>query len=545
MNVTRLKENLLLHFSLLSVVLMAVIAVALASMLTSRLERNIGLLRDHGAAMMSGTVIKPTDPYSISSLTADVNRLGNLTYIGVGVGFGVLYLGLVAVTWRGWRTITRQREQLEELNEELGVRVERRMEELRDTNEGLQRQIQDRQRAEDALRETNIRLEDTLSEIQKTQRTVSEQERMRALGQMASGIAHDFNNALSPVLTMSSMLLEPSNSLDNKEQLISDLQMINTAARDATKVVQRLREFYRSPEGSDEAQELDLNDQIRGAVELTRPLWMQESQAQGIRIDVEMDLQETKPMSGSESEIREALTNLILNAVDAMPDGGSIAFRTRADDGHAVMEVADTGTGMPQEVLDKCMDPFFSTKGESGSGMGLAMVHGILMRHGATYEIKSEVDEGTAFTIRFPFHRDTVDSRQRQTKTQEDRGPIRQLHLLVVDDDSKVLMALRRLLTSDGHSLDAATDGREGLEKFRASEYDVVVTDRAMPGMSGDQLAAAIRELTPDQPIIMMTGFGDIMDASGEISSNVNAVVSKPIDPAQLRRVLFDVLGTD
>ena len=541
----RFKENLLLHFSLLSVVFLAAISTGLAAMLTNRLERVIGLLRDHGAAMMSGTMIKPSDPYSIPSLTADVNALETLTYIGVGVGFGVLYLGLVAVVWRGWGTIIRQRTQLENLNEELAGRVESRVQELRDSNDQLRRQIQDRQRAEDDLRQTNIRLEDTLSELQKTQRTASEQERMRALGQMASGIAHDFNNALSPVLTMSGMLLEPSNSLDNKEQLIGDLEMIHTAAQDATKVVRRLRDFYRSPDPSDEAQELDLNDQVRRAVELTRPLWMQESQAQGIRIDVEMDLPEMNRISGSESEIREALTNLILNAVDAMPEGGTIAFRTRADDGQAVMEVIDTGTGMPQEVLDKCMDPFFSTKGESGSGMGLAMVHGILMRHGATYEVKSEVDEGTAFTIRFPFHLDTAESRQRREKTQAIQRPIRPLHLLVVDDDSKVLMALRRLLTSDGHSLDAATDGREGLEKFQASKFDVVVTDRAMPGMSGDQLAAAIRELAPDQPIIMITGFGDIMDASGEISPNVNAVVSKPIDPAELRRVLFESLGTD
>ena len=214
---------------------MAVIATGLAAMLTNRLERVIGLLRDHGAAMMSGNIIEPSDPYSIPSLTADVNTLENLTYIGVSVGFGFLYLGLVAVVWRGWRTIIRQRAQLEELNGELAGRVESRVQELRDTNERLHRQIQDRQRAEDDLRETNIRLEDTLSELQKTQRTASEQERMRALGQMASGIAHDFNNALSPVLTMSSMLLEPSNSLDNKEQLIGDLHIIHSSGSSPTR----------------------------------------------------------------------------------------------------------------------------------------------------------------------------------------------------------------------------------------------------------------------------------------------------------------------
>ena len=441
---------------------------------------------------------------------------------------------------RGSRTITEQRDQLEELNLSLARSVEERVHELRESYERLRQEIEVRAQTEEKLREANERLEVAVTALKQTEKQAAQQERLRALGQMATGIAHDFNNALSPILTYSSMLLEPSTDLEDKDQLIDDIKMIHTATRDAGKVVQRLREFYRESDDGDETEAVDLNEQVRTVIGLTRPRWMDEAAARGANINIEEDLGEIEPVTGNASQIREALTNLILNAADAIPDAGTISFRSRAEDKHVILELSDTGVGMPEDVVDKCMDPFFSTKGEMGTGMGLAMVYGIMQRHNGEYEITSEVGKGTTFTIRLPINTD--EGEPKQTEPDQDQEASRPGHILIVDDDPMGLRALQGILTADGHSVEVATDGRDGLEKFRAGRFDLVVTDRAMPHMGGDQLAYSVKELAPNQPIIMITGFGDIMAASGEKPPNVDALVSKPIDPKVFRGALRQVL---
>ncbi|MFQ5883294.1 MAG: GAF domain-containing protein [Candidatus Methylomirabilales bacterium] len=397
--------------------------------------------------------------------------------------------------------------------------------------------ITERKQAEEALQESNRRLEETLAELQATQQQVMQQERLRALGQMASGIAHDFNNALSPIVGFSELLLDRPGHLADEAKAARFLRMINTAGKDAANVVRRLREFYRAREEDEVLLPVDLNALVEEAINLTQPRWKDQAQGSGITIHIETDLQPIARIAANEAEIREVLTNLIFNAVDAMPEGGMLSLRTRSDADHVVLEVSDTGTGMTDEVRERCLDPFFSTKQERGTGLGLAMVYGIIQRHQGRLAIQSAPGRGTTFSIRLPGHT----APEPEDRAEEVAGPAQRLRVLVVEDELPVRELVVAYLTEDGHAVETAPNGREGLEKFMAGWFDVVVTDQGMPEMAGDQLAATIKQLAPGKPVILLTGFGDLMIASGEMPAGVDIILSKPVTLTALRQTLAKV----
>jgi CheY-like chemotaxis protein/anti-sigma regulatory factor (Ser/Thr protein kinase) len=232
--------------------------------------------------------------------------------------------------------------------------------------------------------------------------------------------------------------------------------------------------------------------------------------------------------------MREMLTNLVFNAVDAMPEGGTITLRARPDGEHVLLEVSDTGTGMTDEVRQRCVEPFFSTKGKQGTGLGLALVHSIVERHGGTMAIDSRVAHGTTIMVRLPRH---ASAPATAAHARPSEAP-RRLRILLVEDEAAVRTVITHQLGADGHTVDSASNGREGLDKFMSGWFDLVITDRAMPEMGGDQLAIAIIGIAPDKPIIMLTGFGDLMTAKGEKPAGVKAVVSKPVTLDALRQAI-------
>jgi len=384
-------------------------------------------------------------------------------------------------------------------------------------------------------------------ELHRTQRTIIEQERLNAVGKMASGLAHDFNNALVPISGYAEMLLEHPDILQDLAKASKYLKLIMTGVEDAASVVSRLREFYRKREEGESYRPLSLNQMVEQAVALTRPRWRDEALGSGRTILVETDIKPIPKVLGSESELRELLTNLIFNAVDAMPEGGTIRIRTGlreapVADGAApgepqvFLEVGDTGTGMTEEVRRRCLEPFFSTKGERGTGLGLPMVFGIVKRHRGTLDIDSTVGKGTTFIVLLPP--DTTQTREVQQRTQGPSGPLR---VLVVDDEPIARDVLTEYLTGDGHTVQTAVNGRDGIEKFTTGQFEVVITDRAMPEVGGDQLAAMVKEASPTTPVVLLTGFGDLMNAAGEKPDGVDLVVKKPIRLGTLREVLVKV----
>jgi CheY-like chemotaxis protein len=319
------------------------------------------------------------------------------------------------------------------------------------------------------------------------------------------------------------------------------MRLINTAARDASAVVRRLRELYAERGEPLTATAVDLKSCIEHAVALTQPRWRNQALANGATIQVNVDVTDAPMVAGDSADIREVLTNLIFNAVDAMPGGGSITISARRQDDYARVEVRDTGSGMSEEVQRRCLEPFFSTKGQHGTGLGLVMVNALIERHRGSCTIESQVGVGTTFILRLPVYALAGAAATAATAAM-DRS--RRLRILVVEDEANVRRVITEQLTADGHTVDSATNGAEGLQKFQAGWFDLVVTDRAMPEMGGDQFAAALHQIAPEKPVIMLTGFGDLMTAKGERPAGVDVVVSKPVTQDQLRSALIEATSS-
>jgi CheY-like chemotaxis protein/anti-sigma regulatory factor (Ser/Thr protein kinase) len=299
-----------------------------------------------------------------------------------------------------------------------------------------------------------------------------------------------------------------------------------------------LREFYRQRDEGEVFAPVDLNKLIEQAVSLTQPKWKNQAEAKGVTIRVVTEFERIRPVAGSEAGLREALTNLIFNAVDAMPQGGTITVRTRSANSRVIMEVADTGMGMTEEVRQRCLEPFFTTKGDRGTGLGLSMVYGILQRHRGSVEIETAPGKGTTFRLSLPA------AQEKPPTCKRDSAPasIRPLRVLLVDDEDIVCQILREYLVEDGHVVETAANGHEALDKLPKAAFDVVILDRAMPGLSGDQTALAIKELKPELPVILLTGFGNMMQAAGETPPGIDLVLGKPVTIAGLRSALAQVV---
>jgi len=389
-------------------------------------------------------------------------------------------------------------------------------------------------------------LQQAYEDLRHTQQTVMQQERLRALGQMAGGIAHDINNALSPAALYAQSLLEQESGLSSHAR--EHLTIIQRAIDDAGRTVERMRMFYRPRELETTLAPVNLNVTLQQVAELTRARWRDMPQERGIVIALDTRLSPNlRPIMGAENEIRDALTNLVMNAVDAMPDGGTLTLRssvTPAVDGRSQrvsVEVADTGVGMSEDVRSRCLEPFFTTKGERGTGLGLAMVYGMIERHGAELEIESSPGRGTTIRMSFPaWTAAPID----QPRT--DGRPSRQLRVLLVDDDPLLLKSLCDVLESDGHAVVTADGGQRGIEEFLNAHagggaFDVVISDLGMPKVDGRVVAATIRTADPDAPIILLTGWGQRLQGEHELAQCVSKVLSKPPRIAELRAALEEL----
>lgn len=388
---------------------------------------------------------------------------------------------------------------------------------------------------ESLVKERTARLEQTIAELKELQQQVIRQERLRALGAMAGGIAHDFNNALMVMRGYSEMFTQEPALCRNPEKVLESFQTIGMASRDAAEIVRRLREFYRPySSGEEERHPTDLNQLVRDAVNLSLPIWQTQAQAAGIQIEMQMELGAPPIIPASESELREVIINLIFNAVDALPKGGTIIVRTGSEDGFSFFEVEDNGIGMTEETRRHCLEPFYTTKGEHGTGLGLAITYGIVRRHRGLIRVNSELNEGTQFSVLLPV------SETREDNAEEPEGePFSYpLNVLVVDDQPSICQLLSSSLRQDSHTVVMAGDGREGLEKFQAGQFDVVITDRVMPRMNGEQLASKIKALSPNQPVILLTGCMEEMS----VPEHVDLLIRKPTSMHDIREALSKVV---
>jgi CheY-like chemotaxis protein len=290
-----------------------------------------------------------------------------------------------------------------------------------------------------------------------------------------------------------------------------------------------------------------LNPLVQQVMDLTRARWSDMPQQRGMVIQLRLELAHEPPaVMGIESEIREALTNLIFNAVDAMPEGGALTLRTEvvgdvsAPSRQVRMEVSDTGIGMDEEARRRCLEPFFTTKGERGTGLGLAMVYGVARRHGAEIDIESALGRGT--TIRLSFVAPVSAAAAPAPSTAVQAAPAA-LRILVVDDDPLLLKSLRDTLEGDGHTIVVANGGQEGIDLFRTAvndkqTFDVIVTDLGMPYVDGSQVAGFVKAASPSTPVILLTGWGHRLMTEGDLPEHVDILLSKPPKLRELREAL-------
>jgi len=393
-------------------------------------------------------------------------------------------------------------------------------------------------------------LQRAYNDLRDTREAVMQHERLRVLGQMASGIGHDINNALSPVKLYIQLLLEDEGSLTDQGRRY--LRTIKSAIEDVSNTVARIREFYRLREPKLTLAPLNLNELVPQVVDLTRPRWRDIPQQGGVMIEMVTDLTENvPPVLGTESELREALTNLIFNAVDAMPNGGTLTIRTGvvqeagemdhlAAPRHAYIEIADTGVGMDEDTCRRCLEPFFTTKGERGTGLGLAMVYGAMQRNNGVVDVRSIAGKGTIMRLRLEVARAAAIPSDKVISSHTASSAMR---ILVIDDDPLVSQALSDTLERGGHQVTTASGGELGIDAFRAARthgqsFDVVLTDLGMPYVDGRRVASAIKADSPSTPVVLLTGWGRRMVAENDVPTHVDHVLSKPVDATELRDVV-------
>jgi signal transduction histidine kinase/CheY-like chemotaxis protein len=374
-----------------------------------------------------------------------------------------------------------------------------------------------------------------VTEQRKLQQQLIQSERIGVLGRMASGVAHDFNNILAAILgRVELMLLNPG----DREGMEKGLRAIQAAALDGADTVRRIQEFTGVARQQKEFAELKVNDIIRDVVSMTEPRWKDQPQRDGIRIDISMDLNSRQPVAGNASDLREVLTNLIFNAVDAMPNGGGLSFETYDEGNNVCISISDTGIGIPSEVIGSVFEPFFTSKGVGHTGLGLSVAYGIISRHGGRIDVDSAHGKGTTFIVRLPAH---VEMTQREKAVVVPSVP-EKANVLVIDDEETIRDLLTSILVRFNHDVTAAVDGTAGIRAFRTGNYDIVFTDLGMPGISGWEVAQRIKAVDPSVTVVLITGWGIQLDEIELKERKIDSVISKPFQIKQILEMVSKAL---
>lgn len=356
-------------------------------------------------------------------------------------------------------------------------------------------------------------------------------DKLRALGQLASGVAHDFNNSLAAILGRAQLLRRHVND----PALLRNLDIIQTAAEDAAATVRRIQTFARNSQVK-EFELLDVSSLLNDAIEITRTRWENEARFRGLEYEVKLQAEGGHSTYGSASELREVFVNLIVNAVEAMPRGGKLSISCRRKDNRLQLQFSDNGMGMPDDVRQKIFEPFFSTKGAHGTGLGLSVSYSIIERHEGSISVVSQPGGGTTITIDLPA---VMPESLAGVAVPADETA--RLRILVVDDEAPVRETLAEMLVSVNHEVELAGSGQEALEKMRQGAFDFVFTDLAMPEMDGWETARSIRRVWPNVRIILVTGYGPTTVPPAGEEGLVDAIIGKPFDFAQVGSTLNDL----
>jgi signal transduction histidine kinase/ActR/RegA family two-component response regulator len=378
-----------------------------------------------------------------------------------------------------------------------------------------------------------------IAEQERIREQYSQVEKMSALGELASGVAHDFNNTLAGILGRAQLML----GTKDLAKIENGLQIIIKTAKDGAKTIKRIQDFARQRRDHD-FQPVDMSQLLLDVGEMTRPRWKDSAEVANVHISLNLQLRCNAMVMGDESELREVLVNMVFNAVDAMPEGGTLTLSAQELNGCVELSVSDTGIGMSEDVRLRIFDPFFTTKGKTGMGLGLAVSYGIIRRHEGTVEVDSEVGQGTTFRLMLPIAKG---ARKTQPTAELHVPPvahpirISQTKILIVDDEAYVRVLLRDILEKEGCEVALAEGGREALALFEEEHFDAIFTDVGMPEMSGWELARAVRERNSQIPLAVITGWGEAVGSIEQKAAQVDWVVAKPFDSSQIVEIAREV----
>jgi signal transduction histidine kinase len=421
-----------------------------------------------------------------------------------------------------------------DLQQEISLKTGDEIEDLAETFNSMTRELRlnrdEQKKLIQKLYENNERLKEEIRARKQLEEELIHAERLRALGEMSGGVAHDFNNILGAILGRAQLLLEKVENPDIK----NGIEIIEKAALDGAETVRRIQEFTRVRVDKSSFIPVDVNQVISDSIEFTRTRWKNESEAWGRPIEMKCRFGTVPNTMADPSGLREVFTNLIINAVDAMPKGGVIRISTEHERNFVVIKVQDSGIGMSVEVQKRTFDPFFTTKGTRGSGLGLSICYGIISRHKGEIKVDSGIGKGTTFTIRLPLGLSGGVS----ADTPESEIAVAPARILVIDDDEMMRSVLTDILIQSGCHVDEVASGSEGVELFSHDEYDMVLTDLGLEDMSGWEVAQRIKSHSPATPVALITGWGMQLSEDETRSRGVDFVVSKPFRLEELRGVI-------
>ncbi len=364
---------------------------------------------------------------------------------------------------------------------------------------------------------TDIKI--ALGKLKESQKKLIQTEKMRALGTASAGIAHQFNNILSAILARAQLLSERTSDPEIKK----GLEIIEKASLGGADIVRRILGFSRVEEKG-ELEFVNLKQTIEEAIQLTEPRWKNEAEAKGKKIEIMKELEEDLIVKGNVSEFREVIVNLILNSIDALEKGGFIYIRFSSTHNKVIIEIKDNGIGISPQDLERVFDPFFTTKGVSGTGLGLSFVYGVVRKYKGRITIKSELQKGTSITIYLPKAKKIVEEKEEWKRKEEKPS----LKILVIEDEEHVRDLIEEILKINGHKVCLARSGYEGISKFEKDDFDLVMTDLGMPGLSGWEVAERIRKKNKNIKIGFITGW----NIRGEVDKlrklGINFVITKP-----------------
>jgi PAS domain S-box-containing protein len=378
------------------------------------------------------------------------------------------------------------------------------------------------------------------------QRQTAQAERLRALGQLASGVAHDLNQSLSLILGYSDLtraaLAKAGPDVRGADEMLT---VIGQAAADGGETVKRLLTFARTKPEHENAP-VDVTALLNDVALLTAPRWRDASQIEGRPIDLTVTTESGLTMRGSDQHLREMLTNLIFNAIDALPTGGSIRLAARAEGDRIWLEVADSGVGMSPEVQERLFEPFFTTKGERGTGLGLPLVLGIVESHGGKIHVWSRPGQGTSFALSFP---NAPQAASEPPPRPAESTVHRRMRILAVDDEPDIVRMLKLLLSE--HDVTTAGSGEDALHQIESvtgdtPAFDVMLTDIGLgSGMNGWELTEQVHRIRPSLPVVLVSGWGASIDERDARLKGASYIISKPFRGAEIRRVLATIVSAN